>query len=100
MVMTETAAREIVMVWKDHYYPGRLKTNQVLIAEEFLKSIPAPDPASIDHLKLMVKHQTELIKAIEKDPRFNQSEKMYLLKLHKEIRSFYDRYYRREIKKK
>lgn len=93
--MSEAVAREIVMVWKDHHYPGRPKTQQVELAEQVIKNAPPPKPADLDSLKKLSRQQSEMIREIEKSDQLSQSEKTYLVKLHKEIKSFYDRYYRR-----
>jgi hypothetical protein len=100
MSMTEAAAREIVILWKKHHYPNRPKTNQVLLAEEILRNAPAPRFTDVDFLKEMSTKQTELIRQINRSEHLNQSEKMYLVSLHKDIKSFYDRYIQRLKRKK
>lgn len=98
--MNEANAREVLSVWNNNYFAGRLKTNQVSEAERVIESTIITAPASPEKLKELSRKQTELIREINNSTEFNTHEKTYLIKLHKEIKSFYDRYYKRQVKKK
>lgn len=98
--MNEAAAREILMSWKAHQYPGRLKTQQVELAEEIIKNAPPSKFTDINLLKELSDKQAEQIKFIHRSDQFNESEKIYLLQFHTQIKSFYDRYYQRLKRKK
>jgi hypothetical protein len=99
MKLTLSQAIEIKTNWDNSDIQDRVKTRQVAEAEEVIKSFtkqPQDERLRLQRkLQLHIQKVENLIKEVEFDNDWMESEKIYLIGLLNPVKSFYERYKKR-----